>query len=1478
MPFHKDQAPTVDPNNGPHVVHYYTFDNTTDRDAGTDSLKGAVTFTAADIGRVCRVGTAAPYDFFILRSTVPLWDQINGGAEDHGALSGLGDDDHTQYLLADGTRSMSGSLNMGSQSIIGVNQVDGRDVATDGTKLDTIENGATQDQNADEVPFTADGDIAATDVQAAIVEVRDDADTKLASKLDATHAGTGGAAHAEATTSVAGFLSAADKTKLDGISPGGTDDQVASEVPFTPDGDIAATDVQDAIVEVRDDADTKLGLKLDATHAGTGGAAHANATTSVAGFLSSTDKTKLDGIETAATADQDAVDVPYDNSDGGLSATNVKAALDELDGNIGGGGGDHGALGGLADDDHTQYTRADGTRAFTGNQSFGGNDITSVGTVDGRDVATDGTKLDGIEAGATADQSAAEVAFTANGDIAATNVQAAISEVRTDADTKLALKADIAHQASHIQGGAAEIDGDQIDIDFTPSTYTPSTTPAEVSDVDHLSAHFAGIDDFLGSITITDDQNASEVPFTADGDIASTNVQDAVVEVRDDTDTKLANKLDTTHAGTGGTAHAEATTSVAGFLSAADKTKLDAVETGATADQSAAEVSYDNSDGGLTATNVKAALDELDAASGGGGTSDHGALTGLGDDDHAQYARTDGTRAFTGNQSFGGNNATAVGLVDLEIATEPAFSEGRLYYDEDERALVVLNDQSAVRQQLGQEFMVRVYNASGASIPDGTPVYVTGTQLTTLPSGGTKERPTIAPAQANADPAYRVIGVTTQTIADAAEGLVTNRGLANGIDLSAFSSGDVLYLSETTAGGFRNTPPPAGSFLAVLGYVIDNGVSGSMLVVAESTGIANAEGIALAGGYDVISNATNLENAMVDIDNRLRDARTTGSLTGGELTVNGTNPENVDISAGSVAILDNTDPLAPDYTFVDFAGVTDVSPATQISYFYVDATGTIGQQSAALTAVERRTRCPLGVTSSAGGVGTNITGSASRVVPVQQISQQLRDFSEAIGKLRVTGAVMGPGSVATLELSISAGKLLEWGANFHNDPLDPHTETVTAASPLTFRRALSTGSQTTDRTTVDVTQYESAPGVLTNLGNNRWQIKTFFRFPGGNVRALYGQNEYGSLAIAEAALATRSVTIPAAFTSNGFLLGYLIVQRGTVDLTTGLTSKFISTNQFGGIGGGTAGVSSAVTSVNGDPGPTVTLNEFASDVFRVQDNTDTTKELDFDVSALTTGTTRTITMPDADVDLGAIGGGGGSTPTNAATDFTSANYYSAAANTLVGNTSGFVVSVLVRFKSVPDSGATWFFGNHEVFQAQGGWGFGHDNDRFKYNIHQASTGGALENFVGADFPTDFSLLGRLFLLTMVYDGTSSAFYVNAQEEFDHTPADGYEIADSGNQPMIGRNNNSGSPLPSPHVEVLGCGYDETVPTATEVAAHYLACFEADEFVDGGIGFSNMWSFDGETSGPATLSDIGDGTAVDFTEQGTVVTSEIKRRH
>lgn len=45
------------------------------------------------------------------------------GITDHGELSGLADDDHSQYLLVDGTRAMTGALDMDDHDIADVDQV-----------------------------------------------------------------------------------------------------------------------------------------------------------------------------------------------------------------------------------------------------------------------------------------------------------------------------------------------------------------------------------------------------------------------------------------------------------------------------------------------------------------------------------------------------------------------------------------------------------------------------------------------------------------------------------------------------------------------------------------------------------------------------------------------------------------------------------------------------------------------------------------------------------------------------------------------------------------------------------------------------------------------------------------------------------------------------------------------------------------------------------------------------------------------------------------------------------------------------------------------------------------------------------------------------------------------------------------------------------------------------------------------------------
>jgi len=55
---------------------------------------------------------------------------------------------------------------------------------------------------------------------------------------------------------------------------------------------------------------------------------------------------------------------------------------------------------------------------------------------------------------------------------------------------------------------------------------------------------------------------------------------------------------------------------------------------------------------------------------GGGGTSDHGSLTGLSDDDHVQYLRVDGARSMTGPINMNSNQIQAAGAIFTNVGLQ----------------------------------------------------------------------------------------------------------------------------------------------------------------------------------------------------------------------------------------------------------------------------------------------------------------------------------------------------------------------------------------------------------------------------------------------------------------------------------------------------------------------------------------------------------------------------------------------------------------------------------------------------------------------------------------------------------------------------------------------------------------------------------------------------------------------------------------
>ncbi len=163
-------------------------------------------------------------------------------------------------------------------------------------------------------------------------------------------------------------------------------------------------------------------------------------------------------------------------------------------------------------------------------------------------------------------------------------------------------------------------------------------------------------------------------------------------------------------------------------------------------------------------------------------------------------------------------------------ATNPTYKEGRLFYNSTNRTLSYYNQSATVTVDIGEELIFLARNNTGATIFDGTPVYITG---------ATGNRPTIALAKADNAATSRVIGITTQDFNINGDGYVTMGGLVRGLNTSAFSEGAILYLSETTAGSYTTTPPPIA---VIVGRVINSHNTQGVIGVSPAVAAGNIIG------------------------------------------------------------------------------------------------------------------------------------------------------------------------------------------------------------------------------------------------------------------------------------------------------------------------------------------------------------------------------------------------------------------------------------------------------------------------------------------------------------------------------------------------------------------------------------------------------------------------------------------------------------
>ena len=214
-----------------------------------------------------------------------------------------------------------------------------------------------------------------------------------------------------------------------------------------------------------------------------------------------------------------------------------------------------------------------------------------------------------------------------------------------------------------------------------------------------------------------------------------------------------------------------------------------------------------------------------------GGGSGSGDVVGPASATDNALARFDGTTGKliqngTVTQDDSGNLAGVNSVAFDTTPATPPTAVGAMYWDEGNQTPSI-NLNADVTLQTGQESVALVYNGTGSTIANGAVVAVAGAQ---------GQRPSVVLADADSE-AYsaQTLGIATQSIANGAEGFVTTFGFVRGLDTSAFTAGQAIWLSQT-AGQFTATRPSAPAHSVFLGWVIKVNASSGEVFVNISNG------------------------------------------------------------------------------------------------------------------------------------------------------------------------------------------------------------------------------------------------------------------------------------------------------------------------------------------------------------------------------------------------------------------------------------------------------------------------------------------------------------------------------------------------------------------------------------------------------------------------------------------------------------------
>ncbi len=299
------------------------------------------------------------------------------------------------------------------------------------------------------------------------------------------------------------------------------------------------------------------------------------------------------------------------------------------------------------------------------------------------------------------------------------------------------------------------------------------------------------------------------------------------------------------------------------------------------------------------------------------------------------------------------------GFVSFDTTpTSTPTTQGTMSWDTDHNTVQLVMNGTTGR--VLEDVFYIAKNQTGSTIPKGTVVRADGTL-------GASGRIKIAPFLADGTyPSEYLMGVTAEAILDGADGMVVHFGQIKNFDTSAYTDGDILYASTTSAGGYTTTQPTAPNNIIEVAIVI-HAASNGVLQVRPTIGsnINSDEGVLIttpSNGQVLTYNSTSSlwENQSIPATSSASQFFIVGSATG--LAAGITRYGNI---AGSTAESQVRLPL---------------SSACTISHLYVRTTATMNAlASLSVTLFKNGSSTALTLTIAGGSVAATYSNTANSV-------------------------------------------------------------------------------------------------------------------------------------------------------------------------------------------------------------------------------------------------------------------------------------------------------------------------------------------------------------------------------------------------------------------------------------------------------------------------------------------------------------------